>query len=251
MKFNNVLVSEEIAAKNPSRLFVFADARSGSTWLINTLNSHPEISMLEEILNPDYKQICQDEPTQPLLSDKKYSFEFIENHICNLGGKYQGVKILFPQAIRFLDFYEFILNYRNSYFILLTRENIVQAELSGMIANKHARWHLLEQKDKQKVNINPLFFRERLQWRIMTRQFCLNIINSYCPNVLQFNYENLFDNPGHHLQMISGFLKVDDKHFIKSREVKSNPFLLEDLIENYVEFFNFFKDIPEYSGMFQ
>jgi hypothetical protein len=245
-KKHRVSVSPEIEEINARRLFVFAESRSGSTWLINTLNSHPDISILDEILNPDF--IKNFNATRNLNTDSNFkgSFKFIESYIGQLSGKFQGCKILFPQAIRFFDFYEFLLNYRKACFIILYRKNSIKAEISGLIANEYSRWHLTIPKEKQQISVDPEFLYERLLWRKNTNDFCINMLNAYCDNVLMIEYENLFGNVSDSMNKTGSFLNVQPDGFSLSSEIKSNPFLLSELIENYDEVLSFFSDKPEY-----
>jgi hypothetical protein len=148
-----------------------------------------------------------------------------------------------------MDFYEFILNYRNSYFIILKRENSIHAEVSGLIANKYARWHLFEKKGIQRIRITPHVLHERLLWRKFTNDFCCNLLISYCPNVTFILYENLFSDVDKYLNQISGFLQINNVGFLNGPEIKSNPFSLEELIENYEECLDYFNNYPEFQAM--
>lgn len=249
--FNHrVNLDPDINAINAKRIFLFADARSGSTWLINTLNSHPEISMVDEILNPDFEKNFQVSRQNNQTANLKGNARFVESYLGHLPEKYAGCKILFPQAIRHLDFYEFLLNYRDSRFILLYRENLVKAEISGLIANKYARWHLIEQKEKQTITVDPAFLFDRLIWRRSTREFCMKLINAYCPNVITIEYESLFSESSENLKKISEFLAVSEKEFRLGTEVKSNPFSLNELIENFNECRKAFTTEKELFAMF-
>ncbi|MCX6303964.1 MAG: hypothetical protein NT040_03260 [Bacteroidetes bacterium] len=240
----------EIQENNPGRLFVFAESRSGSTWLINTLGSHDEIGLLDEVINPDYAKnlrfaaIAGNQPMQ------ETALQRIEEQVCRLKGKYKGCKILFPQAVRFIDFYEFILNYRNAFFIILHRKNSIRAEISGLIANEHARWHLAEKMEKQQISVDPSFLYERLLWRKHSKDFCMNMLVSYCPNVLTVEYSELFPGIPQTLGKISGFLNISPQGYRYSGEIKSSPFPLSELITNYQECLDFFKDKPGYLSFF-
>jgi hypothetical protein len=240
----------EIQVENPHRLFVFAESRSGSTWLINTLNSHPEVGMLDEVINPDYAKTLASvqgatENEKPIAAIQK-----IENAICRLTGRYKGCKILFPQAIRFIDFYEFILNYREAYFIILTRKNSIRAEISGLIANEHARWHLVEQLEMQQISVDPSFLHERLLWRKHSGSFCTGMIESFAGNVLYVEYSELFSDIPGTMDRISGFLGIEHQGYQYGTEVKSNPFPLTELLSNYQDCIAFFNDKPDYLQYF-
>ena len=240
----------EIENVNLNRLFVFAESRSGSTWLINTLDSHQEIALLDEILNPDYIANNHHVNNENKQSNQAVAVQKIENQIGHLNGKYKGCKILFPQAIRFFDFYEFILNYRNSFFIVLTRQNSIRAEISGLIASEYSRWHLAEKMEQQQISVDPSFLYERLLWRKFSKDFCINMLESYCDNILQIEYNELFSNIQETMGKISAFLSISPKAYTYSKEIKSNPYPLTELITNHEECYSFFKDKPDYLSFF-
>lgn len=247
---HKVNIDPAIKTINDKRLFLFSDARSGSTWLINTLNAHPDISMIDEILNPDFVKNFKASRQETDSPDLKGNARFIESYLGHLPGKYAGCKILFPQAIRFLDFYEFLLNYRNSRFILLYRQNIVKAEISGLIANKHHRWHLVEHKEKQTITVDPAFLYDRLMWRLSAREFCIRLLNNFCPDTLLFEYEALFADIDSNLKTIAEFLDIPLNGFKYGTEIKANPFPLNELVENYETCKQAFISHPELFQMF-
>jgi hypothetical protein len=240
----------DIQNENAHRLFVFAESRSGSTWLINTLNSHPDIGMLDEIINPDYLKTLNASYGENQQPGQVSALQKMENPISPLKGKYKGCKILFPQSIRFIDFYEFILNYRNAFFIILTRNNCIRAEISGLIANEYKRWHLVEKKEKQQISVDPAFLYERLLWRKHSKDFTINMIRSFCNHHMQIEYSELFSNTDETLRHISTFLTVAPGVFRFGTEIKSNPFPLRELITNYDECRSFFIDRLEYLSFF-
>ncbi|NQU88171.1 MAG: hypothetical protein HQ541_20685 [Mariniphaga sp.] len=244
-----VKIFPDILEKNSHRLFVFAEARSGSTWLIDTLNSHPEVIMLDEILKPEIQQKYYKEHN----SSYRYpggDVQYIEDHFKGLSGKLNGCKILFPQALRFIDFYEFLQNYRNSNFIILTRKNSVKAEISGLIAKDYSRWHLRNIKDKQAITLNPKFLLERLKWRSWSKQFCIEMLQAHCVNLIQLEYKFLFKEMTESITNLADFLSVSSARFKTSSEIKANPFHLRELLTNYEECCEYFQNFPEYRRMF-
>ena len=240
-----------ILEQSPDRLFVFAESRSGSTWLVNTLDTHPQIGLLDEVINPDYAKKLQPalpgNPNETPLT----ALQVMENQFSAKRGLYKGCKILFPQAIRFIDFYEFILNYRMARFIILTRSNSVRAEVSGLVANEHARWHLIEKSGIQPITVDPAFLYERLLWRKYAKEFCISMLRSHCPNILDIEYNQLFSGIEASLEKISKFLGISSGGFSYSSEVKANPFPLKDMVSNYTECLEYFSAHPFYRSSFE
>ena len=120
-------------------VFVFAESRSGSNWLVETLHNHPSIDMLKEIF--------QDGQRNRYIREKKLEFEcykrgndvrYLEMRLEDLKKEWGGCKILF-QEIRLFDFYDFLEHYQDARFIILQRGNSVRAEVSSCIARTYGR----------------------------------------------------------------------------------------------------------------
>lgn len=250
MKFNlPVVIDEQIGEISLNRVFVLAESRAGSTWLIETLNSHPQIGMLDEIIKPEVfgSDLLSNSPGGGRQGNVKY----IEKKLEEMDGGIKGCKILFPQAIRFLDFYEFLNNYKKSYFILLTRRNRIKAEVSDLIANRFSRWHLHKMVEVQPVFIEPSFLLERLQWRKLTAEFCIRLVRSHCDKILELNYEDLFSDLTIAITRIAEFLNVMGDQFIFSSEIKANPFSLDKMIINYDQCRDFLIKDTDYASMLE
>jgi hypothetical protein len=119
-----------------------------------------------------------------------------------------------------------------------------------MIANQHSRWHLKAHKEKQQVTVDPVFLLERLLWRKYASEFCSHMLEAHAENLIVFDYENLFSDLSSSLDMISSFLNISGNEFTYSQEVKSNPFALSEVVLNYEECLDFFRDKPAYFEMF-
>jgi len=240
-------IHPSIREVSSQRVFIFAESRSGSTWLTRTLGSHPAIGMLEEVFNPDYSKQLRPANTPDTGENILFS---LERQLEPLTTPLKGCKILYLQAVRFLDLYEFILNYPDARYILLYRENSLRAEISGLIANQYQTWHRSDPAEIMQVEVDPAYLHERLLWRKHSRDFCFAMIGSFCPKVIQVEYSELFGNQSSHLELIARFLSCDSEGFIPDTEEKSNPFLLENVITNYTECRTWFKDLPWIATLF-
>jgi hypothetical protein len=242
-------IHDDVVALNTSRLFVFAEARSGSNWLVETINSHKEVFLLKEIMQPLQKiDFYKGSPDRVPVDES--DVVYIEKQLAVGNGKLKGCKILFPQAVRFMDLYEFIFNYQNANFILLTRINSVHGEVSGMLAREFSAWHAQENREKRMVMIDPRFLHQRILWRSQTTAFCSNMIKLHCPNVFELTYEDLFDNTPDKLVRIFNFLHLKNHDVSISKEIKMNPTPLSELIINYQEVKEYFKNLDPFFSMF-
>lgn len=232
------------------KLFIFAESRSGSNWLAETLNNHPSISMLKEILqynqrNKYYKEQIQKMECYKHGNDVRY----LQQRLGNLKKEWAGCKILFPQ-IRFFDFYDVLNFYQNASFIFLHRQNAVRAEISGCIAKTHGRWHEREKPGNLfKVHIDPFCFYRRLEWRRLTKEFVINMLTAYQVRQIAINYEELFKDKASSLNKIWEFLNVEPIKVKFSNEKPSNPYSLKKIIKNFEQIETFFRNYPGYHRM--
>ena len=234
-----VKVFPEIYSKGSSRLFVFAEARSGSNWLVETLQSHPDIFMLKEIMQPvqrDEYYLNKGDNGRYLDSD----VEYVEKQLADTESTLKGCKILFPQAVRFMDLYEFIQNYRDAYFLLLRRKNLIKGEVSGAIARHFSAWHTSTKSGKKCLSIDPEQLLQRVQWRQLTTRFCSGVINAHVQKVKELFYEDIFDAREDTMKGVAGFLEKDPLDFSYSTETKMNVDSLKELIVNYKEVRDYF-----------
>lgn len=230
---------EEIRRNSHERIFLFAEARSGSTWLLETLNSSPDISMLKEIMQPGQRKgFYQANPQYDIRLD--HDVQYIERQLSTIRAKIRGCKILFPQAVRFMDLYEFLFNFPDARILLLRRENPVKGEVSGFVAREFANWHPTSPTKRHSVEINPEFLFKRIQWRESATRFCLDMIRSHSNHTFEITYESLFNDQETVLEQLCTFLEITND-LKRAREIKANPHPLSEIIANYTsvkEYFN-------------
>ena len=236
-----VTLYDEVLKYSQKRVFVFSEARSGSNWLVETLNSCNDLFLLKEIMQPGQRKVFSNmypEYFNTIEGDVLY----IEKQLSFVERRLKGCKILFPQALRFMDLYEFLFSYRDAQYILLHRENILKGEVSGLIAGKFALWHSYERPQKHMMEINPEFLYKRVLWRSLSTTFCMNLIKTHCNNYLDLTYEELFSETKRVLDSICNFLTISSGLLVPAKEVKSNPHSLNEIISNYDEVKTYFDD---------
>jgi hypothetical protein len=233
-----------------NRVFVFADSRSGSNWLVETLNNHPEIGLLKEIFQWGKKEnFYRGRKKEECIFKSGKDVQYVEQHLKNLSKPWRGCKILFAQ-IRIFDFYEFINFYQNAYFIILQRLNAVRAELSGCIAKCHGRRHEYERPGRLlSVYIDPRCFYRRLEWRRISKEFIENMLSAYQVKRLNLTYEGIFKDRETSLGKIWKFLNVEPRRIKYSNEKPANHHPLRKIVKNYEQFYHFFQSFPCYHNM--
>jgi LPS sulfotransferase NodH len=235
-----------------NNVFIFAESRSGSNWLVETLNNHPAISMLKEILQLNQRKKYYEEQKQEIECYKPGNdVEYLKQRLGNLKKELTGCKILFPQ-IRMFDFYEFINHYQNSHFIILLRQNAIRAEVSGCVAKTHGRWHEMQKPgDLLRIHIDPFCFYRRLEWRRLSKEFVINMLTAYNVKRLTISYEDLFKDKIALLDKIWEFLNVEPVKIKYSNEKASNPYSLRKIIKNFDQLESFFRSYPRYHRMIE
>lgn len=237
------------------RLFILAEPRSGSTWLMETLNSNQDISLIGELYNH-----VQYEQVKNLWSIPRENFHFclkyLDDHIVEHEKKkrrFVGCKILLNQLLMFSQEYPrfFLENYRDSHFILLFRQNLVASHMSLRIAHKYNTWHVNNPCDVKKRNITicPKTFLTDMENSRQTRESYRLLLKELGIKTITLNYEMLFKNTEAVTKDLSHFLGFKTLEVRYSREVKGNPFQPEEIIENYHEVEKFLANYPLYLNM--
>jgi LPS sulfotransferase NodH len=242
-----VQIFESVRNLSGERVFLFAEARSGSSWLLETINSSPEVSLLKEIMQPIQRQeFYRVHPEDDIRKD--HDVEYLERRMHELNTLKRGCKILFPQAVRFMDLYEFIFNYPDARYILLHRENLIKGEVSGFVAREFDYWHPEKSVEKHAIGITPEFLFQRVLWRDFTTRFCMELICSHTKFHFEITYESLFQEKRAVLTALCNFLGIDN-NLKNAREIKANPHPLQEMILNYDQVKALFHERKAYTDM--
>ncbi len=146
--------------RNPNKFVLFCQGRTGSTLLVDLLNSHPEIQCEDEILNQ-----------QRHLFGKKvlWPYRFLRGMAASRKQQIFGFKVKIYQLTKhqailpndFLDRLE-RLGYRIVY---LSRNNFLEHALSGLTAKQTKQYHLFEgdQDQTQQVEFSAIELAQKMQ----------------------------------------------------------------------------------------
>jgi LPS sulfotransferase NodH len=233
------------------KIFILAEPRSGSTWLLKTLNSHKNINLSGELFNhAAFKEVLR---FHGIGKENFYTcIDYLENKLTGERDKYSGCKILLPQLLMISDEFPgwFIKNYKDSSFIFLYRENTVLSLISLTIAHTYKTWHITKTEDikKRTVHINIERFYSQLERTRHVRSKFLELFSALGVKSLTLTYEALTQKE-RIVEKICEFLQISDKRFTFSSEKKGNPFPPKDIIENYEEVKNYLKRYPHYYQM--
>lgn len=233
-------------------LFILSEPRSGSSWLLETLNSHRDITLASELYN---HALFQEVKSFHQIEKEKLGtcIDYLENKLAREPNKYTGCKILINQ-LRYIspDFPRyFIENYRQAHFIFLQRENAVAAQISLAIAHTHHIWHCKKDEDitRKKVHIHPPELYTNLERFRELKDTAWKLLEAYRVNRIRLTYEELFADKDAVIKKICGLLNIPAGRIVFSTEKKGNPFRPEEIIENYEEVKEFLKKYPHYYEM--
>ena len=247
----------------PKKKFcVISTQRSGSTWLIQLLNSHHQIKSFdaEPFLDRTYKkESFYDDVFVPYQYFKQNSktlrprtmFKYLDilEQYDRESHDTIGFKIMYNQVIRNPEFFIKILldRYR---IVHLVRRNHLDTLISELVGEQYGVYHLKKaSRENRVVKIEP--------------SSCINTLN-YCENiylffklflkvfplpVLEIKYQSLVDNKNETLKQIADFLQVDSNLLsLDSKLKKVNPGSYKDKIANYEQIAAILEQHPKYAA---
>lgn len=228
---------------------IISRSRTGSTLLMTSLNSHPNIMCLGERLNF-------------LRRNEKSRRRNPVSIIKNIYGKQPG----YTKAAGFKLFYSHPNDASESEreaiwaqlaaidglkIINLRRKNVVRALISKEIAAQSGEYFSTKKSDgpksNKKIEFRPEKLHEELGKNEHREKTCLSRFN-HCEK-LEITYEQLVSNPSETHQALCEFLNVDQV-CLSSDLKKQNPEPIKEILTNYVELEEYFSD-TEYSHFFQ
>jgi len=233
------------------RLFILAEPRSGSSWLMETLGSHPDITLLPELYNhAQYSEVLGFRE----LEGARFAecIHYLEAFFADTT-RYTGCKILLNQleliSPAFVEY--FMQHYRDASFIFLYRLNLLHAHISLRIAQVCGTWHSKESYSvkKRTVWIDPVSLYTKMEQSVRSRTSYLRILENVQANFFTLTYEDLFAEPAAAVSAILRFLDLTGTPSSFSNEQKGNPFPPREVIENFAEVEFFFQQHPEYYRM--
>lgn len=237
--------------KKGGKFFILAEPRSGSSWLMKTLNSHKDIHLAGEFYNhAAFKEVLNFHQTK--RENFAECIDYLEKKLIKKN-KYTGCKILLNQLLMISDDFPayFIRHYKDAYFIFLCRENIIEAQLSLKIAHTYQIWHCEKDEDvkKRTMHINPDVFYSKLEKSRQTRERYMESLKAFNVKKFHLTYEALFENKSKMIREICGFLGISAGNIRPSSEKKGTPFPPEEIVENFEEVKQFLRNYPHYYEM--
>lgn len=230
----------------PSPFFLIAKQRSGSTWLMDLLNSHPEIMGLNELFmydvygsmpvltNDAIPSWCSWSATHPVsgrLEQTRNYFRYLDDVVfCDRQGiKAPGVKVMYNQATSALGLLAYIQQ-RGVKLIHLIRQNHLAAIVSAEAVKVRSVAHANAEVAAVQIELEPESLLFRLKQRQSEVQQATAFFESLGAPYVEVFYEDLLDDPARARELLP-FLGVADRE-LGSGLKKLNPKRVVDSLSN-------------------
>jgi LPS sulfotransferase NodH len=166
------------------KFILFANARSGSTSLAETLNASPDVNMSIETFHPKYSEW---NPEERDYSNTIKSEEDMHIALKEISEKYNAMKVLKYQFSK--KIYSIMLLTKGVKIINLSRDNAFDAALSSLIAQQTNIWQKEDEKEVGELKEIPVC---KIQ----------EIVENYDED--NSYYAKLLDNnkPGEHIDLV-------------------------------------------------
>jgi len=194
-----------------TKFIIFNNQRSGSTWLVDMLNSHPEIIVYSELF---LRNVKKDKPTligekdiflrKAYLKKSKGIFNRFRPFSCfrYLGYIYSvkksvnaiGFKLLYDQFLYFPEILVYLLLNKISV-VHLIRSNILDVILSREAVSIRRSFHSFDNVGKVQVNLNTSNLLNKLRRGDRRIKLAKRLFSGSGLPYIEVEYEELISNP--------------------------------------------------------
>lgn len=229
------VIGQYIGNRNYKRFIILTRSRTGSTMLVDMLNSHPEIYAENELF---YE-----------IEDRS-----IETVLAGIYGTYfqiikaVGFKIFYyhPLDDNSQIVWDYLRQMDDLHVIHLQRKNVLRTLLSRQIATATNTWGITTDKDRstiedRRMQLDPETLREQFE-QTHNWQVEFDALFSSHPKITLI-YEDIVADSDAEFKKVTEFLELP---FVKPKIglKRQNPEPLSDLIANYEELKSYFADTP-------
>jgi len=203
--------------------------RTGSTFLVGLLNSHPEIECQGEIISPHGRFS---------KADGLNRRQFLKQQAYETGKPIKGFKMPFDWVMGQAGVFEDLrhLGYRA---IRLNRKNRLEWFISSKLAGANSDYSSQQEYKNQSIEVSPWEFLHFLGYVDCANKMLDNMINGF--DTLPATYEVLSEPRTH--EQLTAFLGVQP-YPLTPQTVRSRTKPLNEVISNYEELAAFFRSTP-------
>ncbi len=231
------------------KFVIITTQRSGSTWLVTLLKSHPDIKMFSELFIPPkpgerpplpISRFYEFRADKPKTKRPFLVFEYLNNLKSSFSSqKSLGFKLMYDQ-IEMAPEILLKLTLDRYKFIHLVRENYLDVELSSVNAWSKEGNEIVHStkpiKSLQPVDLEASSLVKRLFQRESKVKYFKKLLRILPRPVLTITYKALCDNTEHILSSITDFLGLAESNIsYQSKLKKISRGSYKDKITNYSE----------------
>jgi hypothetical protein len=239
-----------------NKFLILAGRRSGVTFLVDSLDSHPEIECIKDVFSLrrrfkyfqvdvaiglfyKFRSASKGRQLDYVFRRKRLIDAFMAETFGREGtAKARGLRLSYEQALKYPRALRWTLD--NDLAVLhLTRENVLKAILSNLTAKKRGITHITSPVEKVTVRVPPEELKKLLIEREKRDQKFRRMLIGR--RHLAISYESFLARRESETRRILDFLGIDHFAPLTSRYVKQNPDALEEILENYGEVTRAFK----------
>lgn len=230
------------------RFLVLAGRRSGTTLLVESLDSHPDIECRKDVFSvrKRWKYFRVDVKIGLFYQYRTASFQrkvdfvlrrrrLIESFLAatfapSPGVKAKGIRLSYVQARKYPAILPWVLK-DDIRIVHLVRENSLKAIVSHFTATKRGVSHATSKVEQVTLSLPPAQVKALLvQRRNEIEKYRSLIRDRPC---CEISYESFLARKDEETRRLLGFLGVDPGVSLTSRLVKQNPDSLRMILENY------------------
>ena len=208
--------------------------RSGTTLLLEYLESHPEIYMARELfkIHGEGKNVDQENYRHQDVPVSDYLDKFYKSR----KGKYtaSGFKLMLDQLDSFYEIFDYLKKNR-IYCLYMERKNVLKTCVSRLLARENNLYHSNTDVTNSPVYLQADVIEDEMEKIQLTLKKAHEIIPEL--NCHTVYYEDLIENTTEVLDKIQGFLKVKKQGNLFTQLKKINDDDLNNVILNYKEIY--------------
>lgn len=233
------------------RFVTVATQRSGSTWLTDLLNSHPEVASYTELLLPEGKGVPEWGKYKDVLYWRSYREEMpsglvrvirplgLYRYLDEVFSRHQdksavGMKLMYGQLVRLPETLIYLRS-RRVRVVHLLRRNLLDVILSGMAkavrAQAHA--HAGDRVEQVRAYVDPSWLLQQLKRRGRQQRAFAQLLRHLGVPYHEIVYEDIVSDPSA-LTACMEFIGCEPRTLV-SDMTKLNPARHPDFIENFSE----------------
>ncbi len=232
------------------RFLVLAGRRSGTTLLVESLDSHPDIECRKDVFSIrrrwryfqvdfkgglfyPYRTASLRRRIDYILRRRRLIGSFLAEVFSPTGSvEAKGIRLSYEQARKYPDVLPWVLD-NGIRVVHLIRENGLKAIVSHFTAKKRGLAHATSKVAKVTLHLPPRELMASLarREREVERYRALFREQPYC----EISYESFLARKDEEARRLLDFLGIDRYSPLTSRLVKQNPDSLREILENYDE----------------